>query len=103
MDISDHGVLIEGDARLLPGTHLDAHIVTTGGRVLVRSRVVRAFVWELRSDAVTYRGALAFERRLDTAPHGYQMPGPAAHSTDDSGTCYPERSAAGEASADKSL
>ena len=70
VDVSDGGALVEGRARLLPGTHVDAHVVTREGRVLVRSRVVRAHVCRLECDAVWYRVALAFGHSLDTAPHG---------------------------------
>ena len=60
-------VLVEGQARLLPGTHVEVHVVTTAGRVLVRTRVVRAFVSALKG-GIRYRTALAFERTVDTAP-----------------------------------
>jgi hypothetical protein len=65
IDVSDAGLLVEG-TRLLPGTHVDVHVVTTAGRVLVRSRVVRAHVAALQGNLVVYRGALAFERTVDT-------------------------------------
>ena len=68
IDISDAGVLVESQTRLLPGTHVEVHVITSEGRVLVRTRVVRAMVRELRRDGVLYRSALAFERRVDTAP-----------------------------------
>jgi hypothetical protein len=67
VDVSNAGALVEGSVRLLPGTHVDVHVVTREGRVLVRSRVARCFVAALRGDAVCYRGALAFDRLLDTA------------------------------------
>lgn len=66
LNISDGGVLVEGPARLHPGAHVDVHVVTREGRVLVRSRVVRAFISHLEADLVRYRGALAFERTVDT-------------------------------------
>ena len=44
IDVSDTGLLAEGEMRLLPGTHVDVHLVTCDGRLLVRSRVIRAFV-----------------------------------------------------------
>ena len=78
LDVSANGALVEGGARLLPGTHVDAHVFTRDGRVLLRARVARAYVSDLRRDAVTYRAALAFERRLDAALHGYALPAPAA-------------------------
>ena len=62
INASSNGVLVEGEARLLPGRHLDVHVMTAGGRTLVRSRVVRSFVSKLSSDRVLYRGALAFEQ-----------------------------------------
>lgn len=78
IDASDSGVLVEG-TRLLPGTHVDVHVVTRDGRVLVRSRVVRAYVYDLRADAVLYRIALTFDRVVDTAAIGYAIPeGPLA-------------------------
>ena len=67
VDVSNTGALVEGAARLLPGTHVDVHIVTAEGRTLVRSRVVRAYVSHLEADLIRYRGALAFERSIDTA------------------------------------
>jgi hypothetical protein len=88
LDISDSGVLVEG-ARLLPGTHVDVHVVTGDGRVLVRSRVARAFVSDLRGDRVTYRSALAFERNVDTRPAGYPIPDTALGSVGAAGREYP--------------
>ena len=67
VDISDGGVLVDGQARLHPGAHVEVHVVTRDGRVLVRSRVVRAVVSHLEADLVRYQGALAFERTIDTA------------------------------------
>jgi hypothetical protein len=66
VDVSEAGVLVDGPARLLPGTHVEVHVVTVDGRVLVRTRVVRAYVSALRAEGVRYRSALAFERRIDT-------------------------------------
>jgi hypothetical protein len=74
LDVGNGGVLVEGRVRLLPGTHLDVHVVTREGRVLVRSRVVRCWVAVLQADTVSYRGALAFDRVVDTAPNGYAFP-----------------------------
>jgi hypothetical protein len=75
IDVSNGGVCVEGAARLLPGTHLDVHVTTCEGRVLVRSRVVRAYVSALQPDAICYRGALAFDRLVDTSnAAGYGIP-----------------------------
>jgi PilZ domain len=67
VNISDTGVLVDGAARLHPGAHVDVHVVTQDGRVLVRSRVVRAFVSHVSAEVVRYGGALAFEQTIDTA------------------------------------
>jgi len=68
VDIGDTGALLEGTARLLPGTHVEVHIVTREGRTLVRSRVTRAAVFALAADSLRYRAALAFDTRVNTAP-----------------------------------
>jgi hypothetical protein len=70
VDISPVGALTEGPTRLLPGTRTDVHVVTRQGRVLVRTRVVRAWVWHLEPDMVRYRAALAFDEALDTEADG---------------------------------
>jgi hypothetical protein len=87
VDISASGALVEGDTRLLPGTHVDVHVVTTNGRVLVRSRVVRAFVSAVAGDRITYRAALAFERHVDVP--GYLVPAAGIHAASEPGTVYP--------------
>ena len=53
VDVSDAGALVEGPTRLLPGRHVEVHVVTAEGRVRVRTRIVRAFVSALR-DGVLY-------------------------------------------------
>ena len=74
-NISPGGALLEGEGRLLPGTHVDVHVTTRHGRVLVRARVVRASVWRLCADSVCYHSALAFDAFVDTSAHGYAVPG----------------------------
>jgi hypothetical protein len=73
IDVSRTGALAQGDARLLPGTHVDVHVTTSSGRTLVRSRVIRATVWQLLPDAVRYRVALAFDRPVPI-DDGYALP-----------------------------
>lgn len=90
LDVGNGGVLVEGHVRLLPGTHVDVHVVTRGGRVLVRSRVVRCWVAMLQSDAVSYRGALAFDRAVDTAPAGYAFPDGPRPAVATGGPDYPQ-------------
>jgi hypothetical protein len=68
VDISDHGTLVEGTARLLPGTHVEVHVVTREGRMLVRSRVMRAWVFAVAAEVLQYRAALAFDTRVNTSP-----------------------------------
>ena len=70
VNASCSGALVEGSARLLPGTHVDLHLLTRDGRVLVRCRVVRAFVCHLTASDVRYRSALAFDRAVDVEPPG---------------------------------
>ncbi len=89
VDVSDAGMLVEGAARLLPGTNADVHVTTARGRVLVRSRVVRAYVCEVQAGLVRYRGALSFDRVVDTAAAGYAIPGAAPDTTGPLGSAYP--------------
>jgi hypothetical protein len=88
VDLSNTGALVEGTARLLPNTHLDVHLVTRAGRVLVRCRVVRAAVCHLEADVIRYRSALAFERAIDTSA-GYCLPGDFPSVGAAAGTPYP--------------
>jgi hypothetical protein len=88
IDICDTGLMAEGEMRLLPGTHVDVHLVTSDGRLLVRSRVVRAFVSQVSASTIRYRGALVFERPVRTGyaiPEGEEAP-PAVE-----GNPYPSR------------
>jgi hypothetical protein len=103
VDVSNDGALVEG-ARLLPGTHLDVHVITHEGRILVRSRVVRAFVVSVQADAVRYRGALAFDRSIDTSMRlGYPMPSGHRAAGDAQGSAYPHGSVATLPSVDHRL
>ena len=90
VDVSNDGALIEGSARLLPGTHVDVHLVTSDGRTLVRSRVVRAYVHHLDAQIVRYRGAIAFERPIDTSAAGYAVPELLAAHAAIGGSAYPD-------------
>ena len=90
VDISASGVLVEGDVRLLPGTHIDVHVINADGRLLVRSRVVRAYISELTSKLLTYRGAFAFERHIDV---GYALPSHHVDVEAPRSSIYPDRAA----------
>ena len=90
IDISNNGALVEGVARLLPGTHADVHVVTRNGRVLVRSRITRACVCRVDAEQLCYRGALAFEQAVDTSPAGYVLPEVLIDRVAALGNAYPE-------------
>jgi hypothetical protein len=92
VNVSNAGVLVEGPVRLLPGTHLDVHVITQEGRVLVRSRVIRSFVCRLQADSVGYRAALAFDRNIDVS--GYPFPSILSASGAGEGSDYPGTPAA---------
>jgi hypothetical protein len=87
LDVSGLGALVEGDTRLLPGTHVDVHVMTPDGRILVRSRIVRACVAALSGDRIRYRGALAFERFVNI--DGYGIPSAPPLSLGKLGMAYP--------------
>jgi len=67
IDVSDGGALVEGEARVRPGTHVEVHVVTRDGRTLVRGRITRAYVFALTAASVRYRAGLAFDREVNTA------------------------------------
>ena len=90
VDVGDAGALVEGTARLLPGTHLEVHVVTADGRVLVRSRVARSAVSRLDADGVCYRSALAFDRIIDTRALGYAIPQAIGSTPPPEGSPYPD-------------
>ena len=93
INVSDTGLLAEGEMRLLPGTHVDVHLVTAEGRLLIRSRVVRAFVCRVCRDRIEYRGAIIFERSVATAAVGYPIPGASEPSNAQLGKPYPDQQA----------
>ena len=103
LDTSNWGVLTETTARLLPGRHLDVHIVTSGGRTLVRSRVVRAFVSHLQPDAIRFRVALAFEQAVDTRPCESLVPAVLVSLTNAREKAYADRSDSGDIVFDERL
>ena len=90
IDLSHRGALVEGAARLLPGTHCEVHIVTGDGRQLVRTRIVRAYVCHVDAGSVRYRAGLAFEHAVDTSPVGYAIPDALAPAAASPGSRYPD-------------
>ncbi len=91
VDLSNAGALLEGVSRFLPGTHIDIHIVTAEGRMLVRSRIVRAYVSHVEADRLQYRGAVAFDRQVHTAAAGYAVPEALAAVAAEQGSTYPDQ------------
>jgi len=90
VNIGDAGALVEGTARLLPGTHVEVHVVTREGRTLVRSRVTRAWVFAVAADVLQYRAALVFDARVNTAP-SWVVTTRAAPSSASTGSRYPNQ------------
>jgi hypothetical protein len=90
VEASSWGALMETTERLLPGRHLDVHIVSAEGRVLVRARVARAFVAIVNADAVHYRVAFSFDRAVDVRSAGYALPSPLLARDMDRGMPYPD-------------
>lgn len=91
LEASSWGALMETTERLLPGRHLDVHLIAAAGRMLVRARVARAFVVKVHPDAVHYRVAFSFDRALDVRAAGYALPSPLLASETASGIPYPHR------------
>jgi hypothetical protein len=96
VDASSWGALAETTERLLPGRHLDLHVVSAQGRVLVRARVVRAYVSRLEAHAIHYRTALAFDRSLDVRAEGYAIPVALPAVEIDRGNRYPTQALPGD-------
>jgi hypothetical protein len=96
VDASSWGALAETTERLLPGRHLDLHVVSAQGRVLVRARVVRAYVSELEAHAVHYRTALAFDQALNVRVEGYAIPAALPVVEIDQGKRYPTQALPGD-------
>jgi len=82
---------METTERLLPGRHLDVHVVCVEGRMLVRSRVVRALVVKVERHAVHYQVAFSFDRAVDVRATGYALPSPLVASESQRGIPYPDR------------
>ena len=70
VDLGGTGALVDGTARLLPGTYVGVHLVTSDGRVLVRSLVVRSAVARIAAEGIWYQSALAFDWPVETGPLG---------------------------------
>jgi hypothetical protein len=64
VDVSAGGALIEAGFRLLPGASVELHFRRDTADQVMRGRVVRCSVARLCANAISYRGAIAFERAL---------------------------------------
>jgi hypothetical protein len=91
VEASSWGALMETTERLLPGRHLDVHVIAADGRMLVRARVARACIVKVQPDAVHYQVAFSFDRALDVRPAGYALPSPLLASQTQRGIPYPQR------------
>ncbi len=64
VDVSAGGALVDSPFRLLPGTAVELQLETDTRRASMRGCVVRCSVIRVRSAAVCYRGAIAFDHHL---------------------------------------
>ena len=83
---------MEGEVRLLPGTLAEVHVISTGGRQLVRSRIVWAKVRAV--NPLNYEAALLFDVEVVLLAEGYWIPGVPASRAGDAGSGYPPASGA---------
>ena len=76
IDVSAGGALVDADHRLLPGSCVELQVESENRSASVRGRVVRCAVVRVRPDAVSYRGAIAFDRHLPwfVDGDGYDVP-----------------------------
>lgn len=86
---------MEGETRLLPGTHAEVHVIGVSGRQLVRSRIVWAKV--LAVSPLIYEAALCFDAEVVLLAEGYRIPGVASTLVGHAGFGYPS---AGEVTGD---
>lgn len=64
VDVSAGGALIETSYRLLPGRFVELQVETDTAQARVRGEVLRCAVAKVRPQAVSYRGAIRFDRHL---------------------------------------
>jgi len=78
VDISAGGALIQTSHRLLPGARIEIHLRTMSEVHVAKGCVIRCRVVRLRADAITYEGAVAFDRvaswLLPAAAREYDVP-----------------------------
>jgi hypothetical protein len=70
VDVCEGGMLIEGAARLHPGSTVVLQLVGSRQSAFITGTVVRCHVSALERDAgVRYRGAVSFDVSLNLDPH----------------------------------
>jgi hypothetical protein len=76
VDVSAGGVLVDTEHRLLPGSSVELQLESENRSEKLRGRVVRCAVARVRPEAVSYRGAIAFDRHLPwfDQDDGYDVP-----------------------------
>jgi hypothetical protein len=76
IDVSAGGVCVETDRRLLPGSCVELHMESETRRACLRGSVVRCAVSRVQPAAISYRGAIAFDRHLPWFEDdgGYDVP-----------------------------
>ena len=78
IDVSRRGVLIETDARLLPGSPISIKFVTTDANLVLKGSVVRSSVNIVSDKGVVYRTAVAFEEDIKLCDESlWEDPAPA--------------------------
>lgn len=63
MNLGPDGALVESSRQLFPGTFIILQVSVDDGTLTLRAEVTRCAVHVLRSDAIRYRGGLAFQAR----------------------------------------
>jgi hypothetical protein len=76
VNISSGGLLVETERGLPPGVSVELQMDIDTRRCIVRGRVLRCTVAQLRAYGIRYRSAIAFDRRLAEYVHppGYSVP-----------------------------
>jgi hypothetical protein len=78
LDVSAGGALVETTYRLLPGSSIELHVVTSERRASVRGGVLRSAVVGVRAAGMCYRSAIGFDHLLswfvDGEAGGYRVP-----------------------------
>lgn len=69
VNISSGGLLVESERGLPPGLSVELQMDIDTRRCIVRGRVLRCAVAQLRAYGIRYRSAIAFDRRLAESVH----------------------------------